>query len=449
MHNHPNGWDPNCPSVAILESISDGVFTVDSEWRITSFNRAAERITGIPRSEAVGSLCSEVFRSSMCGPGCALKQTLQQGKSIVGKTAYIVSVDGEKIPISVSTAILRDSKGRAVGGAETFRDLTEIETLRQELHGQVGERALQSSSPAMRHVLGMLGPVADSLSTVLIHGETGTGKEVLARTLHEMGPRQKGPFVALNCGAIPDTLLESELFGYLPGAFTGAQHAKSGRFAQAKGGTLFLDEVGEVSAAMQVRLLRVLQDREYQPLGATHTEKADVRIIAATHRDLSRAVQEGSFREDLYYRLHVIRLDLPPLRERKEDIPMLLQQFIARFNSLQGAQVQGVSPELMSLLMVHDWPGNVRELENLVERCFVVCRQGLLELSHLPDHWLAGKRTAQEASGLDQMLGHVESQAIIAALRKHGNNRSQAAKELGMHRSTFFRKLRRLGIDPH
>ena len=255
------------PTEAILESISDGVFTVDMEWRVTSFNRAAEQITGIQRDEAIGRLCSEVFRSSMCEVECALRQTIRNGKPIIGKSGYIIDADGTRIPISVSTAVLRDAEGHVIGGAETFRDLSEVEALRRELEGRFRVGDLASRSPLMQKLFEVLPAIAASPSTVLILGETGTGKELVARTIHTLSPRNKGPFIAVSCGALPDTLLESELFGYKAGAFTGATKDKPGRFALAKGGTLFLDEIGEMSPALQVRLLRVLQERTYEPLG--------------------------------------------------------------------------------------------------------------------------------------------------------------------------------------
>jgi PAS domain S-box-containing protein len=245
------------PTEAILESISEGVFTVDLEWCITSFNRAAEEITGIRRKEAVGRLCSEVFRSSMCETECALRRTLKTGKPIIGKSGYIIDSDGKRIPISVSTAVLRDAAGRVAGGAETFRDLSEVEELRRELEGKYQVGDLTSRSALMQRVFEVLPAIAASPSTVLIIGETGTGKELVARTIHSLSPHNQGPFIAVNCGALPDTLLESELFGYKAGAFTGANKDKPGRFGLARGGTIFLDEIGEVSPALQVRLLRV------------------------------------------------------------------------------------------------------------------------------------------------------------------------------------------------
>lgn len=439
---------PDCgTTAAILESISDGVFTVDAEWRITSFNRAAEEITGVPRAEAIGKPCSEVFRASMCEADCALRRTLKTGKPIVNRSAFIVNAEGRRIPISVSTALLRDPKGRAIGGAETFRDLSLVEELRKEISASFRVGDLVSRSPAMRRLFDILPQVAASDSTVLIQGETGTGKEVLAKAIHGLSPRRKGPFVAVNCGALPDTLLESELFGHRKGAFTGADRDKPGRFALAAGGTLLLDEIGDVSPALQVRLLRVLQERVFDPVGSTASVKADVRVVAATNRDLTADVRSGRFRQDLFYRIRVVQLELPPLRRRREDIPALVDHFVARFNRVQGKHVEGVAPDVLALLMAHDYPGNVRELENLVEHAFVLCPQGRIELGHLPPEFSA--RTHRPDVGVADMpaaLRSTEAQCIVAALERHGGNRLAAARELGLHRSTFFRKVKALGL---
>ena len=431
---------------AILESISDGVFTVDLDWHITSFNRAAEEITGIPREEAIGRRCSEVFRSSMCETDCPLRKTIETGKPIIGKSCYIIDSDGNRIPISVSTAVLRDKDGKVVGAAETFRDLSEIEALRSELEGRFRIGDLVSHSPLMQRIFEILPAIAASPSTVLILGETGTGKEIVARTIHGLSPRSSGPFVAVNCGALPDALLESELFGYKAGAFTGANKDKPGRFALAKGGTLFLDEIAEVSPALQVRLLRVLQDHVYEPLGSTRSERADVRIIVATNKDLSELVKKGKFREDLYYRINVVRIELPPLRRRKEDIPLLVNQFIGRFNRLHNKKIGGISPEALSLLMAHDWPGNVRELENVIERAFILCTGDTIEIKHLPE-----ELTARAGSGsrpdIRSAKETLEAETIRLALERNNYNRTAAARDLGIHKSTLFRKLKRLGIE--
>ncbi len=432
---------------AILESISDGVFTVDGQWRVTSFNRAAEEITGVSRREAVGRRCSDVLRSSMCGSDCALQKTLKTGKPVIGRSGYIIDADGNRIPISVSTAVLRDGEGRVIGGAETFRDLTEVETLRRELEGKFRAGDLTSRSPLMQRLFEVLPAVAASPSTVLILGETGTGKELVARTIHSLSPRNRGPFVAVNCGALPDTLLESELFGYKAGAFTGARKDKPGRFALADGGTLFLDEISEVSPALQVRLLRVLQDRTYEPLGSTRSETADVRVIAATNEDLAERVRSGLFREDLYYRVNVVRLELPPLRRRKEDIPLLADQFIARFNHLQGKNVSGITPEALSLLMAYDWPGNIRELENAIERAFILVDDGTIGLPHLPREVTGRRGSAGPEAGMRSAHDILDAQAIRAALERNGYNRLAAARDLGIHKTTLYRKMKKLGIS--
>ncbi len=435
------------PTEAILESISDGVFTVGLDWCVTSFNRAAEEITGVPRGEALGRRCSEVFRCSMCGTGCALDQTVRTGRPIIGKSAFIIDSKGNRIPISVSTAVLRDAAGRVIGGAETFRDLSEVEALRRELEGRSRVGDLTSNSLLMKRVFEVLPAIAASPSTVLLLGETGTGKELVARTIHSLSPRNRGPFVALNCGALPDTLLESELFGYRAGAFTGATKDKPGRFALAKGGTILLDEIGEISPALQVRLLRVLQERKYEPLGATRSEVADVRVIAATNRDLAEQVRLGAFREDLYYRINVVRIELPPLRRRKEDIPLLIEEFVARFNRLQGRAVPGISPEALSLLMAHDWPGNIRELENVIERAFILCGDDEIHIQHLPLEVTGRDAAAGSADGdLKSVHDILDAQAITAALERNQQNRTAAARELGIHKTTLYRRMKKLGL---
>jgi PAS domain S-box-containing protein len=431
---------------AILESISDGVFTVDREWRITSFNRAAEKITGVPRREAIGRLCSEVFRSSMCGAACALRQTLKTGKAVIGRSGYIIDAAGNRVPISISTAVLRDAAGRVRGGAETFRDLSEVDALRWELECRFRIGDLVSRSPLMQKVFEALPAVAASPSTVLILGETGTGKELMARTIHALSPRRKGPFVPVSCGALPDTLLESELFGYKAGAFTGANRDKPGRFALARGGTLFLDEIGEVSPALQVRLLRVLQERTYEPLGATRFETADVRILAATNTDLAELTRRGSFREDLYYRVNVVRVELPPLRRRKEDIPLLVEHFTARLNRLQQKALRGINAEALSLLMAHDWPGNVRELENVIERSFILCNRGFIGIEHLPEELTARARPSGSASRMKTARELLDAQVIQSALERNTFHRLATARELGIHKSTLFRIMKKLRI---
>ncbi len=431
----------------ILESISDGVFTVDSDWIITSFNRAAEEITGVSRKEAIGQLCSEVFRSSMCGAECALRETLKTGKPVIGRSGYIIDGAGERIPISISTAVLKDARGRVIGGAETFRDLSEVEELRRELEGKARVGDLVSRSPLMQRLFEVLPAIAASPSTVLILGETGTGKELVAHTIHSLSPQRKGPFIAVNCGALPDTLLESELFGHTAGAFTGATKYKPGRFSLARGGTIFLDEIGDVSPALQVRLLRVLQERTFEPLGSVKSENTDARIIVATNKDLSALTRKGDFREDLYYRINVVRVELPPLRKRKEDIPLLADQFIQSFNRLQNRLVQGITPEALSLLMAHDWPGNVRELENAVERAFITCNQGRIDIKNLPEELTAHRRSLAGESDMKSAHDLLDAQSIMVALERNRFNRTAAARDLGIHKTTLFRKVKKLHLS--
>jgi PAS domain S-box-containing protein len=431
----------------VLDSVADGVFTVDRDWRITSFNRAAERITGVSRDRAIGARCCDIFRASICGSECALRYTVDTGEPIVNKAIMILDSRSQKMPVRISTAVLRDGRGRIVGGVETFRDLSQVEELQKELEGRFSLGDIIGRSRVMRDLFGMLPAVAASDSTVVIHGASGTGKELFARAVHELSPRKAKPFVAINCGALPDTLLESELFGHKAGAFTDAKSDKPGRFALADGGTIFLDEIGDISPAMQVRLLRVLQEKVFEPLGSVEPVEADVRVVVATHRDLAKLVEDGSFREDLFYRINVIRLELPELRERREDIPLLIDHFIGRFNRLQGKDVIGVSEEVLSLLMKHEYPGNARELENIIEHAFVLCRGSVIELNHLPPELTKGVRPSVAAKGPPMTLRAMESMHIADALRRSGGNRRAAAAELGIHPSTLFRKIRDLGIE--
>ena len=442
----PVSHQSNDSHAIILDSVNDGVFTVDDQWRITSFNRAAERITGVKRQQAIGKPCCEVFRASICETACALRKTLATGRPVVNKAVYILDAKGNRIPISISTAVFKDADGKTIGGVETFRDLTLVEDLRKELEAQYSFAEIVGRSAAMRQVFQLLPQIAESDTTVLIEGASGTGKELFARAIHNLSRRRKNRFVALNCAALPDTLLESELFGYKAGAFTDARKDKLGRFALADGGTLLLDEIGDISPAMQVRLLRVLQERVYEPLGSNEPIKTDVRLIAATNKDLGKLVRKGTFREDLFYRIHVIRLVLPTLRDRREDIPLLIEHFIAKFNRLQGKDVVGVSDEVLARLMEHDYPGNVRELENIIEHAFVLCRGALIETAHLPPQ-LRGAAEATSPNIAGMTLEAMERFLIANALQRHGGNRTAAARQLGINPSTLFRKLKLLGID--
>lgn len=431
----------------ILDSINEGVFTVDLEWRITAFNRAAERITGVSRKDAMGRPCCEVFRASICESACALRRTLSTGKPIVNATAHIVSHAGQRIPIRISTALLKTPDAKLIGGVETFQDLSQVEQLRKELQARYTFEDIVGRSPAMQSLFELLPQVAESDSTVLIEGASGTGKELFARAIHNLSRRKKKRFVAINCAALPDTLLESELFGHKAGAFTDARRDKPGRFALADGGTIFLDEIGDISPAMQVRLLRVLQERSIEPLGSIQSVKVDVRVVVATNRDLLKLVRAGRFREDLFYRIRVVHLKLPALRQRREDIPLLIDRLVAKFNRLQGKDIVGVSNEVLSRLMEHDYPGNVRELENIIEQAFVLCRGGLIELHHLPTELRPPIASPGTELGSPSSLESMERLLINEALRRHHGNRRRAARELGIDASTLYRKLKLLNIE--
>lgn len=430
----------------ILESISDGVFTVDHNWKIMSFNRAAEAITGISREEAIGRHCWSVFRSNMCENGCALKRTMEEGKAFVSCTTHIVNSQKKRIPITVSTSLLKDDQGTVLGGVETFRDHSLVEELRKEITGQYQMGDIVSRSVAMKKIFSILPQISESDSTVLIGGETGTGKELMARAIHNLSNRRKKPFIAINCGALPDTLLESELFGYKAGAFTHAVKDKPGHFALAKGGTILLDEIGDTSPAFQVRLLRVIEEQEFLPLGAVKKETSDVRIIAASNRDLAAMVEQKQFRQDLYYRINVVRLHLPPLRQRMEDIPLLIDHFITRLNRIRARSVSGMDHRALELIMAHEFPGNIRELENIIEHAFVLCTNTTILLKHLPGYLT---RFSLAAEGLEEPGDPVQSaqvRKIMEALKRNRFNRNAAAKDLGIHKSTLFRQIDRLGI---
>lgn len=427
----------------ILDSIADGVFTVDREWRITSFNRAAEEITGILKEEAIGQRCCDVFHASICETSCALKETFETKRPVVNRAVYVIDADGDRIPISISTAVLKDKSGNIIGGVETFRDLSTIEELRRELEKKYSFYDIVSKSDKMLQLFNILPSIAQSDSTVLIEGESGTGKELVARALHNLSYRKEGPVVAVNCGALPDTLLESELFGYKAGAFTDARKDKPGRFAMAETGTIFLDEITDISPALQVRLLRVIQERTYEPLGATESVQADVRIVTATNRDLEKLVKTGEFRQDLYYRINVVRIKLPPLRKRKEDIPLLIDHFIRRFSNLKKKLITDISPDALAILMSHDYPGNIRELENIIEHAFVLCQGTVINIDNLPEN-IRPKETKPLAKLTS--IDDLEAVYISEVLKKNNWNRKKTAEELGIHKTTLWRKMKKLGI---
>jgi len=431
--------------LTIVENISDGVFSVDLDFRITFINKAALTITGFSAKEAYGRSCKEVFRTSACNDDCPLKSTLAIGKPIINKPVYITNRKGKRIPISISTALLKDARGKIVGGVETFRDLNLVRRLQKELEGKFTFEEIISRNKTMLELFEILPAIAESGSSVLIEGESGTGKELVAKALHNLSLRKAGPFISINCGALPDNLLESELFGYMAGAFTDAKKDKKGRFALAEKGTLFLDEISNISKAMQIKLLRVLQEKEYEPLGSTKSVPSDVRIIAASNEDLDRLVSEGAFRADLFYRINVVKMALPPLRQRKEDIPLLLDHFVDQFNRLRQKAIPGISPSALEILVKHNYPGNIRELENIVEHAFILCGDGIIRPEHLPDNLHAHKPVPViEVAGT---MKEMESLFIIAALKRNNWSRRNTARELNIAPSTLYRKIKKLGIN--
>jgi PAS domain S-box-containing protein len=434
----------NLQNALILDSVADGVFTVDRSWKITSFNQAAELITGWSRNYAIGRNCSEIFQSSICGRNCAIAESLYTGKAEANRSIIIKTRSGRSLSVSISAAPLVDHEGNVVGGVETFRDLSVEVSLRQQLTRKYTFDQIISKSPAMQRIFEIMPDIARSGSNVLILGESGTGKELIASALYHASNRKDAPFVTVNCGALPETLLESELFGYKAGAFTDARKDKEGRFAAAEGGTLFLDEIGDIPQSLQVKLLRVLQQKTYEPLGSNTPVKADVRIITATNRDLPALVREGQFRDDLYYRLNVVNIQLPPLRQRVEDIPLLVEHFVKKFNAEKEKDIVGVSDRVITRLMRYSYPGNIRELENIIEYAFILCPSGYIQESHLPEHIGSGTATEEPETGMispGMTLEEIERQAIFQSLERHQWKKMITCRELEISKDTLRRKI--------
>jgi PAS domain S-box-containing protein len=430
-------------SQLIFNSISDGVFTVDESCIITSFNRSAERITGFSAKQAVGKHCFDIFRTEVCHKQCALKDTLKTRDPVADARVSILTRDGHEVPIRVTTTLLRDDRGEIVGAVEFFRDISEIEHLRESLDQKDCLSSIVSVTRKMQQLIALLPDVAQSECNVLVQGPSGSGKELIAQVIHNLSPRRYGPYIKINCAALPAPLLESELFGFKKGAFTDAKRDKPGQFGLANGGTLLLDEISEMDVALQVKLLRVLNNGEYRPLGSTTTLHTDARIVAATNADLNAAIAQGRFREDLYYRINVVSLDIPPLRERPADIPVLVDHFLKIFRKKTRKPVERISAEALIALRKYHFPGNVRELENAIEHAFVMCHGRQLRLEHLPSH------IASQDGHPNGIAGDYQSEkdVIVGALRRHGGNRTLAAEELGVHRATLWRKIKSYGIS--
>jgi len=436
----------------ILDSMDIGIFTVNRGGYITFFNTGAERITGFGRRDVLGKPCTALFAETGSEDVCSIKESMADGRSRVSRDGRLMTRDGGFIPIRANYLALRNEKSAIVGGLAVFQDLTLVHQLNQAVQGRYTYHDMIGRDPAMRRIFEMMDVVAATDATVLIEGPTGTGKDLCAKVLHSASRRADKPFVKVNCAAIPDNLLESELFGYVKGAFTGAMQDKIGRFQEADGGTIFLDEIGDLPLSLQAKLLRVLEDREFYRLGSRHTETVDVRIISATNRPLAMLVKQRLFREDLYYRLNVFRMELPALRDRQMDLPLLIGNVLRRLCSASGIAAPELSENAMKTLLAYDYPGNVRELENILEHALIVCRGETIRVRHLPGYLLEtnesevsippGSRAARPAPA-----GH-ERDRILTELHRHQWNRARTAQALGVDRTTLWRKIKKYRLMP-
>ena len=425
----------------IVDAMPDATFIVDTALRITMINDRACNLVGIEPKEAMKLKCYEVFHTNVCETACPLKHAYEKG-SIARDRVEILDNAGFEVPVIASSAVLYDHPGIAIGGVIIMEDLSRERAIAKKLEGRFRFEDLVSQDTKMHEIFSLIAKVAPSAAPVLIQGESGTGKELVARAIHNLSDRRDGPFVAINCGALPDNLLESELFGYKKGAFTDARRDKPGQFALANNGTLFLDEIADLPQNVQVKLLRVLQNGEFLPLGAVKPATSNCRIVAATNKDLEDLMRTGGFRQDLFYRLNVISIMIPPLRARKGDIPLLAEEFIHRYNSLNNRDIRGLSQPTMKLLMDYDFPGNIRELENIIEHACILCNDTEIRVEHLP---MRIKQVVPQEG--KRSIGESEADVIRKALALHDNNREETARYLGISRSTLWRKMKRYKIN--
>ncbi len=431
---------------AVFDQLSDGVILYDRDLIVTGVNRAAEHMLGMSAEDMIGRDCKEVFRCGVCDPGCGMLVGLNRAPTVPSCRVRLHTASGQERIVTMRTAHIRSETGEIEGVAATLQAVTDAVA--------PPEREMLAEAPAMRELLHFVRRIAATeASTILIEGESGTGKDLIAKVLHYQSMRQAEPFIAINCAAIPETLLESELFGYEKGAFTDARAQKRGILELADRGTVFLDEIGELPMLLQVKLLRVLEEQSFRRLGGLRDIQVNLRVIAATNRNLREAVKEGAFRQDLYYRLNVIQIMIPPLRERREDILPLVEHFILHYNRKFKRNVDGVSPEVARLMMNHDWPGNVRELRNAVERAMILEETSLLQPSSLPigvgagesaGHTERGPAADMSTEGLS--LEEAEKAMLVRALEKTGGNQTQAARLLSITRDTLRYKMKKFSL---
>ncbi len=444
---------------AIFHAVADGIITVDPQLRVSGLNRAAETLLGVGAADGIARSVDDVLPGQLWDVGALLRAIMKSREPARNRENLITRQDGEERRVLVTASHLLDKREDLAGAVIVFRDITEIRALEARLEQRAALHGLVGKARSMQEIYHLIEQVAPTDSTVLIQGESGTGKELVADAIHRSSRRQNGPFIKVNCSALSEHLLESELFGHVKGSFTGATHDRKGRFELADGGTLFLDEIGDLSEAIQVKLLRVIQEREIERVGDTKTVPINVRVIAATHRQLRKLVEEGRFRDDLYYRLNVIPIDVPPLRSRREDIPDLAALFLGVFAEQMGKEVSRISPDALRAFLDYRWPGNVRELRNAVEHGVVKCLNTTLLVEDLPREIAeeAGRRVgapqssgggrSSRASNYAQSHRIGDDQAAIRdALERTGWNRGRAAKLLGIERTTLWRKMKKLGI---
>lgn len=434
----------------ILDNLEVGILTVNRGGLVTFFNQAAEKISGYSRDEILGQSCEKIFSGQSAKDVCLLHESIMSGEAKTSHNGEMVDKDGMVIPIRANYMALKNEKNTIIGGLATFYDMTLVHQLDKAISNQYNFHDMIGKDPAMQKIFEMVQVVAKSDTTVLIEGPTGTGKDLLAKIIHSTSRRAHKPMVIINCAAIPENLIESEIFGYVKGAFTGADKDKPGRFQEAEGGTIFLDEIGDLPMPLQAKLLRVLEEKEFYPLGSRHTRKVDVRILSATNRGLEKLVSEGSFRKDLFYRLNVMRIELPPLKRRMADLPLLIRHILRQLGAAKGMSPPMISESAMEILLNFDYPGNVRELENILEHALIICRDKVIQTDHLPDYVQARRSLTETAFSEEPDTPRIqdikERALILKMLNKFKGHRQKAALALGMDRTTLWRKMKRYNI---